>query len=123
MLEACICQQSQRVGLEQQCADGAFLIQTLLELRKTFLKLALLGTRPSAQDQRHGKVMHKIVLFAEFDCRVSVGCDDGGVTPKLMHTEVYSSRHRLAERMLGCFSTTAGLSTDPQRLIRIAEHR
>src|SRR2546430_14126507 len=61
------------------------------------------------------------MLFAECDCRVSLACDNGSLTAKLMHPKAYRSCHCLAERMLGCIRITAGLRAKPPRLVREAE--
>src|SRR5438132_1117610 len=76
---------------------------------------------PSAQNQSHGQIVHEPMLFAECDCRVSLACNNGSLTAKLMHPEAYRSCHCLAKRMLRCICITAGLSANPQRLIGIAE--
>src|SRR5262249_60203929 len=100
---------------------GPLFFQTCLTLGDTFLKLALLGSCPSTQNWSHRQIVHKLMLFAECDCRVSLACNNGSLTAKLMHPQAYGSCHCLAERMLGCVRITAGLRANPQRLIGIAE--
>src|SRR5262249_13454144 len=102
-------------------AGGSFSFQTCLHLGNTVFKVALLGVCPSAQNQSHGQIVHKLMLFAECDCRVSLACHNGSLAAKLMHPEAYRSCHSLAERMLRCIRTTAGVRANPQRLIGIAE--
>src|SRR5262245_54552724 len=77
--------------------SGPFFFQAFLNLGNAILKLALLGSCPSAQNQSHGQIVHKPMLFAECDCRVSLACDNGSLTAKLMHPEAYRSCHCLAE--------------------------
>src|SRR5262249_20778405 len=121
ILYACIRHQPQSICLKQKRASGPFLLQTFLNLGDAILKLALPGTCPSAQDQSHGQIVYKLMLLAEFDCRLRLARDDGSLATKLMHPEADRLRHRVAERMLRCICITARLSTNPERLIGIAE--
>src|SRR5215475_12599002 len=97
------------------------LFQTYLNLGNAFLKFVLLRSCPSAQNQSHGQIVHKFMLFAERDCRVSPACDNHGLTAQLMHPEAYRSCQCFAERMLRCLCITASVGANPQRLIGIAE--
>ena len=69
----------------------------------------------------HGYVMHKLILFAERDCRVGLAYDDGRLAAELMYPEAYCLRHCLAERMSRCIRITPGVRAKLQRLIREAE--
>ncbi len=106
---------------KQQRADRPLLLQAFLNFGNAFLEFALLGACPSPQNQRHGAIVHKLMLFAERDGRVSLACDERGFAAQLVHAQAYCSRHCIAERVPSVIGITAGIRTLPQRLIWITE--
>src|SRR5262247_2985483 len=97
--------------------------QAFLNLGDTFLKLALIGTCPAAQNQSHGQVVCKFMLLTECDGSISLTGNNCSIAAKLMNAKTHRSCNCFTERVLRCIGVSASLSTKSQRLIWIAEYR